>query len=81
MPAFHFSYIHVESFTLKMVHSTAPRIYQTFIEMQRPDRKNVYLFCTSGSSGNDKSLRNLQSLYPYINFAAESIAAWLDGLA
>jgi len=41
----------------------------------------VYLFCTSGSSGNDKSLRNLQSLYPYINFAAESIAAWLDVLA
>ena len=28
-----------------------------------------------------KSLRNLQPLYPYINFAAESIAAWLDGLA
>ena len=31
--------------------------------------------------GNNKSLRNLQPMYPYINFAAESIAAWLDGLA
>ena len=65
----------------KMMHSTAPRIIQTFIESNDLTEKNVYLFCTSGSSGNDKSLRNLQPLYPYINFAAESIAAWLDVLA
>ena len=64
-----------------MMHSTAPRIIQTFIVSNDLTEKNVYLFCTSGSSGNDKSLRNLQPLYPYINFAAESIAAWLDGLA
>ena len=57
------------------MHSTAPRIIQTFIESNGLTEKNVYLFCTSGSSGNDKSLRNLQPLYPYINFAAESIAA------
>lgn len=61
-----------------MMHSTAPRIIQTFIESNDLTEKNVYLFCTSGSSGNDKSL---QPLYPYINFAAESIAAWPDGLA
>ncbi len=64
-----------------MMHSTAPRIIQTFIESNDLTEKSVYLFCTSGSSDNDKSLRNLQPLYPYINFAAESIAAWLDGLA
>ena len=69
------------AFTLKMMHSTAPRIIQTFIESNDLTEKNVYLFCISGSSGNDKSLRNLQPLCPYINFAAESIAAWLDGLA
>lgn len=41
-----------------MMHSTALRIIQTFIESNDLTEKNVYLFCT-----------------------AESIAAWLDGLA
>ena len=53
----------------------------TFVKANDFTGKTVIPFCTSGSSGNDKSLRNLQPLYPYINFAAESIAAWLDGLA
>lgn len=70
---------------------TAPRIIQTFIESNDLTGKTVYLFCTSGSSGIDKSLRDLQNLYPDINFAAgqrfsrnasaEDITAWLDGLA
>ncbi len=70
---------------------TVPRIIQTFIESSDLTGKTVYLFCTSGSSGIDKSLRDLQTLYPYINFAAgqrfsgnasaEDITAWLDGLA
>lgn len=70
---------------------TAPRIIQTFIESNDLTGKTVYLFCTSGSSGIDKSLRDLQTLYPDINFAAgqrfsgnasaEDITAWLDGLA
>ena len=53
----------------------------TFVKANDFTGKTVIPFCTSGSSGNNKSLRNLQPLYPYINFAAESIAAWLDGLA
>ncbi len=70
---------------------TVPRIIQTFIESSDLTGKTVYLFCTSGSSGIDKSLRDLQTLYPDINFAAgqrfsgnasaEDITAWLDGLA
>ena len=62
-------------------HGQAPRIISAFLESYDFTGKTIVPFCTSGSSGNDKSLRNLQPLYPYINFAAESIAAWLDDLA
>ena len=51
-----------------MLHSTALRIIQTFIESNDLTEKNVYLFCTSGSSGNDKSLRNLQPPIPVYQF-------------
>jgi len=69
---------------------TAPRIIQTFIESHDWDGKTVYLFCTSGSSGAEKSLHDLQNLYPDINFAAakrfsanasdSDISGWLDSL-
>ena len=38
-----------------MMHSTAPRIIQTFIGSNDLTEKNVYLFCTSGSSGMGKT--------------------------
>ena len=38
-----------------MMHSPAPRIIQTFIVSNDPTEKNVYLFCTSGSSGIEDS--------------------------
>lgn len=69
---------------------TAPRIIQTFLESHEWDGKTVYLFCTSGSSGAEKSLSDLQSSYPDINFAAakrfsasasdSDISGWLDSL-
>lgn len=48
---------------------TAPRIIQTFIESYDISGATVYLFCTSGSSGIEKSISDLQQLYPDINIA------------
>ena len=69
---------------------TAPRIIQTFIESHDWDGKTVYLFCTSGSSGVEKSLNDLQNAYPDINFADarrfsasasdSDISGWLESL-
>ena len=69
---------------------TAPRIIQTFLESYNLEGKTVYLFCTSGSSGVDKSLNDLKKLYPKINFAAahrfsgratdQDVSAWLTTL-
>jgi len=70
---------------------TAPRIIQTFLESNDCSGKTIYLFCTSGSSGVERSLRELQEQYPSVNFAAgkrfsanasnEDIAAWLESLS
>ena len=49
---------------------TAPRIVESFLDSYSCDGKTIYLFCTSGSSGAEKSLKDLQKLYPKINFAA-----------
>ncbi len=46
----------------------SPRIIQTFIETYRLHNKTVYLFCTSGSSDGIRSFRNLQNIYPKVNF-------------
>ena len=48
---------------------TAPRIIQTFIENYDISRATVYMFCTSGSSGIEKSMSDLQRLYPDVNIA------------
>ena len=45
-----------------MMHSTAPRIIQTFIESNDLTEKNVYLFCTSGSSDIGESGTQLAAL-------------------
>ena len=47
---------------------TAPTIINTFIEENNLEGKTVYVFVTSGSSQVDKSLNDLRSTYPNINF-------------
>ena len=46
---------------------TAPRIIQTFIESYDVSGATVYMFCTSGGSGIEKSISDLQQLYPDVN--------------
>lgn len=69
---------------------TAPRIIESFLDSQNCEGKTVYLFCTSGSSGAEKSLKDLQELYPKVDFAAANrfsakasdadVSNWLNGL-
>ncbi|MGN0265463.1 MAG: flavodoxin [Candidatus Fimousia sp.] len=46
---------------------TAPRIIQTFIESYDISGATVYTFCTSGGSGIENSISDLQKLYPDVN--------------
>lgn len=46
---------------------TAPRIIQTFIESYDISGATVYMFCTSGGSGIENSISDLQQLYPNVN--------------
>ena len=48
---------------------TAPRIIQTFIENYDISRATVYEFCTSGGSGIEQSISDLQKLYTDVNIA------------
>lgn len=48
---------------------TAPRIIQTFIESHDISVATVYMFCTSGSSGIELSISDLQKLYPDVTIA------------
>lgn len=68
---------------------TAPRIIQTFLESYDLTGSTVYTFCTSGGSGIEQSVKDLQGKYPAVNIisgkrfsgAAESdIKTWLDRL-
>ena len=68
---------------------TAPRIIQTFIESYDINGATVYTFCTSGGSGIENSISDLQKLYPDVNFvdgkrlndATESdIREWIESL-
>ncbi|MBQ0065455.1 MAG: flavodoxin [Firmicutes bacterium] len=43
---------------------TAPRIIQTFLETYPLENTKIYTFCTSGGSGIEQSLKDLQGLYP-----------------
>ena len=49
-------------------YNTAPTIINTFLEENDLSGKNVYLFVTSGATKVDKSLKDLRSMYPNINF-------------
>lgn len=68
---------------------TAPRIIQTFIENYDISGATVYMFCTSGGSGIESSISDLQMLYPDINIvdgkrlndATETdIREWIESL-
>lgn len=68
---------------------TAPRIIQTFIENYGISGATVYMFCTSGGSGIESSISDLQMLYPDINIvdgkrlndATETdIREWIESL-
>lgn len=68
---------------------TAPRIIQTFLESYDLTGSAVYTFCTSGGSGIEQSVKDLQGEYPAVNIisgkrfsgAVESdIKTWLDSL-
>ncbi|MGN0323836.1 MAG: flavodoxin [Candidatus Fimisoma sp.] len=48
---------------------TAPRIIQTFLENYDISGASVYTFCTSGGSGIEQSISDLQELYPHVNIA------------
>lgn len=69
---------------------TNPKIIQTFLDTYDLSGKTVYTFCTSGSSGVETSVSNLQTLYPKIRIVSghrfetdaskDDIAGWLRGL-
>ena len=48
---------------------TAPTIINTFIESVDLTGKTIKAFCTSGGSGIDKCVSDLQATYPELNFA------------
>jgi len=47
---------------------TAPTIINTFIESVDLTGKTIKVFCTSGGSGVDKCVSDLQDAYPQLNF-------------
>ena len=47
---------------------TAPTVINTFIESVDLSDKIIKVFCTSGGSGVDKCVSDLQSEYPQLNF-------------
>lgn len=69
---------------------TAPRIIQTFFETYDFSGKTVYLFCTSGGSGIEQSVQDLQEKYKNVNIVSarrfsegvseEEIREWLEKL-
>ena len=48
---------------------TAPTIINTFIESVNLSGKTIKAFCTSGGSGIDKCVSDLQASYPELNFS------------
>ena len=48
---------------------TAPTIINTFIESVDLSGKTIKAFCTSGGSGIDKCVSDLQASYPELNFS------------
>ena len=68
---------------------TAPRIIQTFMESYDLSNAAVFTFCTSGGSGIEKSVQDLQNLYPgirvisgkrYTSASEADVQAWIGSL-
>ena len=68
---------------------TVPRIIQTYIEQYDLSDVTVYTFCTSGSSGIERSMQDLKGWYSDVNIVSgkrlddadkSDIQAWLDSL-
>ena len=68
---------------------TAPRIIQTFFENCDLSQATVYTFCTSGGSGIEQSVKDLQNLYPDVNIvsgkrlngaSAADVKSWISSL-
>ena len=69
---------------------TAPKIIYTFLESYDLSGKAIYLFCTSGGSGVEQSVRYLQKEYPELNIisgrrfsagtSAQDIQEWVSEL-
>ncbi|MBQ0059071.1 MAG: flavodoxin [Lachnospiraceae bacterium] len=69
---------------------TNPRIIQTFLDIYDLSDAVIYTFCTSGGSGIEKSISDLQTLYPdlqivtgkRLNNASENeIKEWVNSLS
>ena len=68
----------------------APTIINTFLESYDLSGKAIYLFCTSGGSGVEQSVRDLQNEYPELNIisgrrfssgaSAQDIQEWVSEL-
>ncbi len=68
---------------------TAPRIVQTFLESYDISQATVHTFCTSGGSGIEKSVEDLQDLYPDVNItdgkrfgavSEEAVKDWIESI-
>lgn len=68
---------------------TNPRIIQTFLDTYDLTDAAIYTFCTSGGSGIEKSILDLQTLYPDLqivtgkrlnNVSKEDVADWISTL-
>ena len=68
----------------------APTIINTFLESYDFSDKKIVLFATSGGSGIEKSISDLQTLYPdlhivtgkrFNNASEEDVTEWLSSLA
>ena len=68
----------------------APTIINTFLESYDFSDKKIVLFATSGGSGIEKSISDLQTLYPdlhivtgkrFNNASEEDVTEWISSLA
>lgn len=68
---------------------TNPRIIQTFLDTYNLTDVTIYTFCTSGGSGIEKSITDLQTLYPDLQIVTgkqlndaseEDVVEWISSL-
>ena len=68
---------------------TAPTIIKTFLESYDFSGKKIAIFATSGGSGIEKSISDLQSAYPGLNIATgkryidateDDVKEWIESL-